>query len=83
VCVCRLRGCARDVKYDRNGDGTIDCCDFDISMMCGIAFRVIFIVVCVFVYRPTAGCDFDGYRIVIKYISGQRDLNITFECFSI
>lgn len=38
---------------------------------------------CVFLYRPKAGCDFAGYRIVIKYISGQRDLNITFECFSI
>lgn len=52
-------------------------------MICGIAFRVIFIIVCVFLYRPTAGCDFASYRIVIKYISGQRDLNITFECFSI
>lgn len=52
--------------------------------MCGIAFRVIFIIVCISLYRPTAECDFASYRIVvIKYISGQRDLNITFEFSSI
>ena len=55
---------------------------FDISMMCGIAFRVIFIIVSLFLYRPTPACDFASYRIVIKYISGQRDLNIIFVCIS-
>jgi hypothetical protein len=48
-------------------------------MMCGIAFRVIFIIVCICLY--TSACDFAGCRIVIKYISGQRDLNSTFMCF--
>jgi len=45
---------------------------------------VLFLLSCVYSYIGLRlGVIFASYRIVIKYISGQRDLNITFGCFSI